>query len=107
MHTNIDTNEANHREQNTDVWRYVLRRNKQEIRNTETMKIIEQENIDKSKKKVGAKNQDSIASVKSTKCKGLYNPSAYTRLVNICRDCFNIYKEPEVYSLCMGGCFEN
>ena len=71
------------------------------------MKMIEQENIDKSKKKVGAKNQDSIASVKSTKCKGLYNPSAYTRLVNICRDCYNIYKEPEVYYLCMGGCFDS
>jgi hypothetical protein len=107
MHKNRDTNKANHRNQNTDAWRYILRRNKQGLRNTEPVKIVEQENIDQSKKKVAAKNPDSIASVTSGNCKGLYNPSAYTRLVNICRDCFNIYKDPEVYSLCMGGCFDS
>ena len=40
-------------------------------------------------------------------CKGLYNPSVFMRLLNICRDCFNLYKEPEVYTLCTDGCFNN
>ena len=40
-------------------------------------------------------------------CKGLYNPSAYTKLINICRDCFNLYRVPEVYFMCLRRCFHN
>ena len=72
------------------------------------MNGLEDVSISQSKKKT-KDIKTSMSSQKSTSamCKGLYNPSAYTRLVTICRDCFNLYKEPEVYSLCMGGCFDS
>ena len=43
----------------------------------------------------------------SYKCRGLYNPAAYQKLRNICTDCYNLYKEPEVHTLCMSGCFDS
>ena len=45
IQSNRDTNKGNSREQNSDVWRFLLRRNKQEVRNTKTMKIIEQKTL--------------------------------------------------------------
>ena len=42
---------------------------------------------------------------KSSECRGLYNPSAYKKLELICTDCYNLFKESEVYTYCMSGCF--
>jgi hypothetical protein len=50
-------------------------------------------------------NSQSIKS--STECRGLYNPSAYKKLENICTDCYNLFKEPEVHTFCMSGCFDS
>ena len=38
-------------------------------------------------------------------CRGVYNPAAQTRLLNICRDCYNLFREVDVFSLCTAGCF--
>ena len=33
-------------------------------------------------------------------CHGKYDPSIYTQLDNICEDCYNLYKEPDVHQFC-------
>ena len=43
--------------------------------------------------------------ITSANCKGIYNPPVFTHLQRICRDCFNMYKEPEVFPLCSQDCF--
>ena len=34
-------------------------------------------------------------------CRGLYNPAAHRRLLNVCRDCYNLFREAEVFSICL------
>ena len=33
-------------------------------------------------------------------CRGRYDTAIYTQLDNICEDCYNLYKEPDVHSYC-------
>ena len=33
-------------------------------------------------------------------CRGRYDTAIYTTLDNICEDCYNLYKEPDVHSMC-------
>lgn len=33
-------------------------------------------------------------------CKGLYDKSIFARLDRICQDCYNLYREPELHTLC-------
>ena len=33
-------------------------------------------------------------------CRGRYNAGIYTQLNNICDDCYNLFKEPDVHQLC-------
>ena len=53
------------------------------------------------------REESNFPSIPNAKCRGLYNPSAYQKLENICSDCYNLYKEPEVYTYCMSGCFDS
>ena len=86
----------------------LLETNLHTMRNTEKIKDVKEETIKQNKeKRIDIKNRFSTKKSLSAKCRGLYNPQAYYKLVNICRDCFNLFKEPEVYSLCMGGCFDS
>ena len=39
------------------------------------------------------------------KCKGIYNPKLFTRLSRMCTDCYNMYREVEVYTECTSNCF--
>ena len=41
------------------------------------------------------------------RCQGLYNPPAFFTLSKICHDCYNLYMEHEVHSLCMSDCFSS
>ena len=52
-------------------------------------------------------NINKIKSSNPAECRGLYNPSAFTKLENICTDCYNLFKEPEVHTFCMSGCFDS
>ena len=36
-------------------------------------------------------------------CRGRYDTAIYTQLDNICEDCYNLYKEPDVHSYCRSG----
>nr|ABO43964.1 putative ion transport peptide-like precursor [Daphnia magna] len=38
-------------------------------------------------------------------CKGLYDKSIFARLDRICQDCYNLYREPELHTLCRKNCF--
>eukprot|EP00090_Calanus_glacialis_P022637 TRINITY_DN34926_c0_g1_i1.p1 TRINITY_DN34926_c0_g1~~TRINITY_DN34926_c0_g1_i1.p1 ORF type:complete len:124 (+),score=33.23 TRINITY_DN34926_c0_g1_i1:3-374(+) len=40
-------------------------------------------------------------------CRGKYDPSIYTQLDNICEDCYNLYKEPDVHQMCRAECFSS
>ena len=40
-------------------------------------------------------------------CRGLYNPASHRRLLNICRDCYNLFREAEVFSMCTANCFDS
>ncbi|KAL1501626.1 hypothetical protein ABEB36_006923 [Hypothenemus hampei] len=38
-------------------------------------------------------------------CKGVYNKQIFARLDRICEDCYNLFREPHILSLCMSNCF--
>ncbi|KAK9880478.1 hypothetical protein WA026_011721 [Henosepilachna vigintioctopunctata] len=38
-------------------------------------------------------------------CKGVYDRSIFARLDRICEDCYNLFREPQVHSLCRKNCF--
>ena len=38
-------------------------------------------------------------------CTGMYDRSSFAALDSVCDDCYNLYKEPEVHSLCRSDCF--
>ena len=40
-------------------------------------------------------------------CRGLYDPAAHRRLLNVCRDCYNLFREAEVFSMCTANCFDS
>ncbi|XP_031327411.1 ion transport peptide-like isoform X1 [Photinus pyralis] len=40
-------------------------------------------------------------------CKGVYDKSIYARLDRICEDCYNLFREPELHSLCKKNCFKS
>ncbi len=33
-------------------------------------------------------------------CNGIYQPSSLARLERVCEDCYNVYREPEIYGFC-------
>nr|CAH0101757.1 unnamed protein product [Daphnia galeata] len=38
-------------------------------------------------------------------CKGLFEKSIFARLDRICQDCYSLYREPELHTLCRSECF--
>ncbi|XP_059485062.1 ion transport peptide-like isoform X3 [Neocloeon triangulifer] len=38
-------------------------------------------------------------------CKGVYDKSIFARLDRICEDCYNLFREPQLHSLCRKECF--
>jgi hypothetical protein len=34
------------------------------------------------------------------KCRGVYEKSMYATLDRVCQDCYNLYREPELHTLC-------
>ncbi|CAG7730404.1 unnamed protein product [Allacma fusca] len=38
-------------------------------------------------------------------CKGAYDKAIFSKLDRVCDDCFNLYREPQLHSLCRGNCF--
>ncbi|XP_066149100.1 ion transport peptide-like isoform X1 [Euwallacea fornicatus] len=38
-------------------------------------------------------------------CKGVYDKTIFAKLDRICEDCYNLFREPQVHSLCMKNCF--
>nr|AAD20820.1 prepro ion transport peptide [Locusta migratoria] len=40
-------------------------------------------------------------------CKGVYDKSIFARLDRICEDCYNLFREPQLHSLCRSDCFKS
>nr|CAD7434752.1 unnamed protein product [Timema monikensis] len=40
-------------------------------------------------------------------CKGVYDKSIFARLDRICEDCYNLFREPQLHSLCRSNCFSS
>merc|ERR1719464_2598597 len=40
-------------------------------------------------------------------CRGRYDTAIFTTLDNICEDCYNLYKEPDIHSMCRADCFSS
>ncbi|XP_068892917.1 ion transport peptide isoform X2 [Tenebrio molitor] len=38
-------------------------------------------------------------------CKGVYDKSIFAKLDSICEDCYNLFREPQLHSLCRSQCF--
>jgi hypothetical protein len=38
-------------------------------------------------------------------CKGVYDKGIFAKLDRICDDCYNLYREPQLHSLCRSNCF--
>ncbi|XP_063978055.1 ion transport peptide-like isoform X1 [Diachasmimorpha longicaudata] len=38
-------------------------------------------------------------------CKGIYDKSIFARLDRICEDCYNLFREPQLHTLCRKNCF--
>ncbi|XP_037295131.1 CHH-like protein isoform X2 [Manduca sexta] len=41
----------------------------------------------------------------SLECKGVYDASIFARLDRVCDDCYNLFREPQLYTLCRAKCF--
>ncbi|CAH1115508.1 unnamed protein product [Psylliodes chrysocephalus] len=44
-------------------------------------------------------------SFKDLQCKGVYDKSIFARLDQICEDCYNLFREPPLYTMCRDRCF--
>ncbi|XP_069681482.1 ion transport peptide-like isoform X2 [Periplaneta americana] len=40
-------------------------------------------------------------------CKGVYDKSIFARLDRICEDCYNLFLEPQLHTLCRSKCFSS
>ncbi|PSN44322.1 Ion transport peptide [Blattella germanica] len=40
-------------------------------------------------------------------CKGVYDKSIFARLDRICEDCYNLFREPHLHTLCRSNCFSS
>nr|ACJ01668.1 putative ion transport peptide-like protein [Folsomia candida] len=40
-------------------------------------------------------------------CKGVYDKGIFAKLDRICDDCYNLYREPQLHSLCSQNCFSS
>ncbi|RZF46876.1 hypothetical protein LSTR_LSTR008257 [Laodelphax striatellus] len=40
-------------------------------------------------------------------CKGVYDKSIFARLDRICEDCYNLFREAQLHSLCRSNCFDS
>ncbi|XP_053594169.1 ion transport peptide [Microplitis demolitor] len=38
-------------------------------------------------------------------CKGVYDKSIFARLDRVCEDCYNLFREPQLHTLCRQDCF--
>ncbi|XP_047996720.1 CHH-like protein isoform X2 [Leguminivora glycinivorella] len=38
-------------------------------------------------------------------CKGVYDAAIFARLDRICDDCYNLFREAQLYTLCRAKCF--
>ncbi|XP_057328311.1 ion transport peptide-like isoform X2 [Microplitis mediator] len=38
-------------------------------------------------------------------CKGVYDKSIFARLDRVCEDCYNLFREPQLHTLCRKDCF--
>jgi len=38
-------------------------------------------------------------------CKGVYDKEIFSKLDRVCEDCYNLYREPGLHSLCRSNCF--
>ncbi|XP_003427340.1 ion transport peptide isoform X2 [Nasonia vitripennis] len=38
-------------------------------------------------------------------CKGVYDKALFARLDRICEDCYNLFREPQLHTLCRHNCF--
>lgn len=38
-------------------------------------------------------------------CKGVYDKSIFARLDRICEDCYDLFRAPQIHSLCRRDCF--
>ncbi|XP_061384296.1 CHH-like protein isoform X2 [Danaus plexippus] len=38
-------------------------------------------------------------------CKGVYDAAIFARLDRICDDCYNLFREPTLFTLCRSKCF--
>ena len=44
-------------------------------------------------------------SFRSLDCRGVFDRQTFTELVNVCQDCFSLYRSHELYGLCRSQCF--
>ncbi|XP_063700006.1 CHH-like protein isoform X2 [Culicoides brevitarsis] len=40
-------------------------------------------------------------------CKGTFNKSIFYRLDRVCDDCYSLFREPQLHTLCKQKCFDN
>lgn len=40
-------------------------------------------------------------------CRGNFEQSYLARLERVCEECYQLYREPQVYNLCRDNCFKN
>ncbi|XP_044020744.1 crustacean hyperglycemic hormones 4-like isoform X2 [Aphidius gifuensis] len=46
-------------------------------------------------------------SFSTLQCKGVYDKSIFARLDRICEDCYNLFREPQLHTLCRKECFSS
>ncbi|KAJ0173937.1 hypothetical protein K1T71_010083 [Dendrolimus kikuchii] len=53
----------------------------------------------------GASHHIQRRSFFTLECKGIYDAAIFARLDRICDDCYNLFREPQLYTLCRKDCF--
>lgn len=51
------------------------------------------------------RNRDKRSTFYDIHCKGIYDKSVFARVDQICEDCYNIFREPKLHSICRQDCF--
>ena len=82
---------------------------KTKMKSSQSRKLVENSELAKVDKQGGGELEEvpDVQNPLHLACRGLYDPAAHRRLVNVCRDCYNLFREADVFFMCTANCFNS
>ncbi|GFS44670.1 ion transport peptide-like [Trichonephila inaurata madagascariensis] len=56
---------------------------------------------------VATSEQEMKRSFAGLGCMGVYDKAKFARLDRVCEECYQLFREPDVHTLCRSNCFKN